>query len=68
MAFIHFALKWLVILFIAACFVVPGAAMLLFPSRAFRTAAKPRWLGLPVLLFGLWLVYYVDWLRVATLF
>ncbi len=47
-------------LFLIACFVVPGLAMLLFPNKAFTTARQPRWLGVvflavgAIMLYGFW--------------
>lgn len=38
--------------------------MLIAPGRVFRTAAKPRWLGGPMLSVGLVVLYFV-WLMVT---
>ena len=53
-------------LFLIACFVVPGLAMLLFPNRTFITASKPRWLGVPFLAVGA-VVLYGVWPLVKSL-
>ncbi len=47
------------ITFLVLCAVIPGLWMLLFPERAFTTASKPRWLGVPFLLLGLYFVWKV---------
>lgn len=44
--------------FLVFCATIPGLWMLLFPERTFTTAAKPRWLGIPLLVAGLYLVWF----------
>ena len=39
-------------LLICLCLAVAGWMMLFYPERAFRSDLKPRWIGLPLLLFG----------------
>ena len=53
-------------LFIIACCVLPGLTMLLFPKKAFTTASKPRWLGVPFLAVGA-VVLYGVWPLVKSL-
>lgn len=47
------------IAFLVFCAVIPGLWMLLLPERTFTTAAKPRWLGVPFLLVGLYIAWFV---------
>jgi len=48
------------------CCIVPGFTMLFFPDKAFVTATKPRWLGVPFLGVGL-LVLCGFWRVLAML-
>ena len=52
-------LTWVFSAFLTLCLTLPGLAMLLAPDRVFRTAAKPRWVGLPVLGVGLGVLHFL---------
>ena len=54
---------WLWHVVVCLCLAAAGFLMLFYPERAFRTAVKPRWLGLPLLLFGV--IGTVEWLMQA---
>ena len=50
-------MQYLVVIFLVACAVVPGAVMLFAPQKAFTTAYKPRWPGAILLAAGLLVLY-----------
>jgi hypothetical protein len=52
--------SWPVPLMVCLCLAIAGGMMLFSPERAFRTAMKPRWLGLPF--FAVGVVGACEWI------